>query len=565
VIDRLRIATRGSHLALAQSRYIQKRIDSISDAPYTELIIIKTAGDANQVLSLAEVSGGNERKGLFTKEIEDALLDGRADIAVHSYKDLPTQMVPGLRICSVPQRLESLDLLVFPKVKKASDRPPYIAQGSTIGTSSARRVAQLKHAFPGLNAVLLRGNVTTRMRKLLLPGGPDATLLSAAGVERLMSEGFFNSQSEDAVDIEALEMIPIPCEILVPAPAQGTLAVQCRDDDARALSLLGQIHDEELARMVSAERLILAELEGGCQLHLGTHMIKEQRARHKYYKMYMFLGQDATQNRRKASYQFVRTAASPESLSQGVLDEIMIKIPIILTGKKERSDELAKRYGTLSLPLIASQAIPPDPEVLDSIRKSDGAVAAFFSASGVEAAATFSEFRGDNLQLAAVSKRTASSVAKYLGRQPITGQATGAELAHLLVRETYGPIFAIQAETGRDEFSTILKDAGRDVVKVSLYKTVRLPVAPADFRKLPEKAHVFFASPSAFDAFLERVSLGLAESRTKMDPASWLRESKLRLCSIGTTTTDAMLEKNCVPYAQSEIPDLDLFIQEFGQ
>ncbi|HNN77041.1 MAG TPA: hydroxymethylbilane synthase, partial [Leptospiraceae bacterium] len=137
---RLRIATRGSHLALAQSRYIQSRIAATPNAPQTELVIIKTSGDANQVLSLAEAAGGDARKGLFTKEIEDALLGDHADIAVHSFKDLPTQMVEGLRICAVPQRIESLDILVFPKVKKAYDRLPYVREGSTIGTSSARRV-----------------------------------------------------------------------------------------------------------------------------------------------------------------------------------------------------------------------------------------------------------------------------------------------------------------------------------------------------------------------------------------------------------------------------------------
>ncbi len=550
MIPRLRIATRGSHLALAQSRYIQKRIAELPDAPTTELIIIKTSGDANQVQSLAEAASTDARKGLFTKEIEDALLDERADIAVHSYKDLPTQMVDGLRIAAVPQRLESLDLLVFPKVKKAYDRIPYLAAGSTIGTSSARRVAQLKHLFPEIKAVLLRGNVPTRMRKLLEPDGPDATLLSAAGIQRLSGEGFFEGKGPDAVDLSAFEIIPVPADLMVPAPAQGTLAVQCRITDGRAVSVLSRLHDEELARMISGERLILAELEGGCHLPLGTHMQREYRGKKSFFKMHMFLGEEAAQNRHQKSYQITRCADSPERLSQYMLEDVLYSRELFVTTKESRAREIQKKIpGIKSLPLIETETLPVPADLEAAIRRENGITAAFFSVSGVEAAARISSLRGDNVQFAAVSEKTAEAVSRIFGARAVTGSSTGAELAHVVVEKTYGPVLCFRAEEGREEFSKIVSAAGRTVRDVPLYRTVKLKVPRENLESLPSRAGIVFASPSAFHAWIES--------------AGRLHEEKnLRLCAIGPTTADAMMEMDCVPYAVSHRPDLEEFLKE---
>ena len=556
---RLRIATRGSHLALAQSRYIQSRIAATPNAPQTELVIIKTSGDANQVLSLAEAAGGDARKGLFTKEIEDALLGDHADIAVHSFKDLPTQMVEGLRICAVPQRIESLDILVFPKVKKAYDRLPYVREGSTIGTSSARRVAQLKYLFPEIKPVLLRGNVPTRMRRLLAPDGPDATLLSAAGIERLSREGFFDGKDPDSVDLSLFEIIPIPASIMVPAPAQGTLAIQCRITDSRAIAATSHLHDEELARIIAGEREILARLEGGCHLPLGTHMTRERQKGKTYFQMHMFLGEEAIQNRRKKSYQVTRCADTPERLSKAMLEDVLYSHAIVVTGRPARCAELKQKFPHIhSLPLIDTQILPLPRDLEPSIRKEGGLVAAFFSESGVAAASSIRALREDNVQFAAVSHRTAEAVKNTFGRSAIVGTATGKDLAHAVIEKTYGPVFAFRSQDGREDFMEVLGAAGRPYRDVPLYKTTHLPVDRSQLESLPSRAAVIFASPSAFLSWIKAAGGGSSASAYHL-------ERGLRLCAIGNTTADAMLEMNCVPYAISEHPDLDAFIQELMQ
>lgn len=550
----LRIATRGSHLALAQSRYIQQRIAALPQAPATELIIIKTSGDINQTLSLAETASTDERKGLFTKEIEDALLDEKADIAVHSFKDLPTKMFPGLEICAVPQRLESLDVLVFPRFKKAREHLPYLASGSKIGTSSARRVAQLGFRFPDLVPVLLRGNVPTRISRLLEPGGPDATLLSGAGLERLMKDGTLGGQS---FDISAFEMTAVSPELLVPAPAQGALAVQCRTNDAFAKHILYQINDPALEQIVKAERRILAGLEGGCHLPLGSHAQRTTENGREFARLHIFLGEQAVQNRRGKSYQMVRSHRDSGVLSELVLDEILHARPVVVTARKERSDELAARYpNTRSLPLITVEDVPA-PEGLDESLSGPAAVC-FFSTAAVERAAGLKALRRPGLVFFSVGRKTTQALRETFGVDAVTGPGTGAELARLVLDHAYGTVCAFQAEDGRDEFASIIEAAGRKLVRAVLYRTVPAGVQAPEIASLPRGSRIIFASPSAFRVFF---ALAL-EAAQNQNVHRWIDEHEFRLCAIGPTTKAAMLEQDCVPYTSAEHPDLDAFIEE---
>lgn len=556
----LRIATRGSHLALAQSRYIQSRLAATANAPPTELIIVKTSGDINQTLSLAETASTDERKGLFTKEIEDALLEEKADIAVHSFKDLPTKMFPGLEICAIPQRLDSLDVLVFPKVKKASDHLPYVAPGSKIGTSSARRAAQLQFRFPGLEPVILRGNVPTRIARLLEPGGPDATLLSAAGIERLMKDGTLGGQG--AVDISAFEFVAIAPEILVPAPAQGALAVQCRTGDTYVKTVLSAIHDLELEQIIKAERRILAGLEGGCHLPLGSHAETASENGRTFKRLHIFLGKDATQNRRDHSYQFVRAHKDAGHLATLVLEEILRQYPVVLTGRKERCLELSSRYANIkSLPLIQTEFLPLPEGIGEKLRAASALTVCFFSVTGVRAAARIPELNLPGIQMACVGTKTAEAVEDQFGRKPIVGAGTAADLARLVLDRTYGTVCAFQAEDGRPEFAETLERAGRTLLRVGLYRTVPAGAAPEDLASIPRGAFVTFASPSAFDVFFELAR----QTGEKEGVHRWVDARELRLCAIGPATRAAMLEKNCVPYTSAEHPDLDGFIQELMQ
>jgi hydroxymethylbilane synthase len=231
------IGTRGSQLALWQARWVQAQLDG------AEIVTIKTTGDRITAAALPPVGG----KGLFTKEIEEALLDGRADVAVHSLKDLPTEMDPRLTLGAVPRREDPRDALVG---------SPLAGLGSNarVGTSSLRRAAQLRHLRPDLHLDNILGNVDTRLRKLA-EGQYDAILLAAAGLRRL-----------GLADRIAEILEP---KVMCPAVGQGALAVQCRANDAATLGRLALLEDPAARAEVTAERALLAELGGGCRVPIG--------------------------------------------------------------------------------------------------------------------------------------------------------------------------------------------------------------------------------------------------------------------------------------------------------
>lgn len=238
----LTIGSRGSQLALWQAHYIESRLQSIGVE--TRLVIIKTTGDKITDVPLAQVGG----KGLFTKEIEEALLDGRIDLAVHSLKDLPTVLPDGLAVAAIPERELPFDALVGVPIK---DLKP----GARVGTSSLRRAAQLKLARPDLVIENIRGNLDTRLRKLD-EGLYDAIVLAAAGLRRL---GWGDRIAE-----------LLTPEFMCPAVGQGALAIETLSG-SKAFEICGQLDHEPTRIAVSAERALLAALGGGCQVPIGAH------------------------------------------------------------------------------------------------------------------------------------------------------------------------------------------------------------------------------------------------------------------------------------------------------
>ena len=246
----LKIGTRGSQLARWQTEWVRERLARHS--VQTEVVVITTQGDADVDRPLQELSG----TGFFTKSIEDALLDGRVDIAVHSLKDLPTTFPPGLALGAVPERADPRDVLVARDSNVTS-----IAQlpsGARIGTSSLRRVAQVRYLRSDLEVVPLRGNVPTRVQKVKQGSDLEAALLACAGLERLgLSEAI-------AVRLDPFEVMP--------APGQGALGIEIRADDARALAAVRPLDHPETARCVAAERRVLSGLGGGCQAPVATYV-----------------------------------------------------------------------------------------------------------------------------------------------------------------------------------------------------------------------------------------------------------------------------------------------------
>jgi hydroxymethylbilane synthase len=239
----LTIGSRGSQLALWQARWIQGRLETFGEDARIE--IIKTTGDKITDVPLAKVG----TKGLFTKEIEEALLEGRIDLAVHSLKDLPTEMPEGLVIAAVPERQDPRDALVG---RKLADLPP----GAKVGTSSLRRVAQIRASRPDLVIESVRGNVDTRLRKLD-EGMYEAIVLAAAGLKRL---GWESRIAE-----------VLPPEIMCPAVGQGALAVETRDDGGSGQRVCALLEHAITRAAVTAERALLGALGGGCQVPIGAY------------------------------------------------------------------------------------------------------------------------------------------------------------------------------------------------------------------------------------------------------------------------------------------------------
>jgi hydroxymethylbilane synthase len=248
---KLTYATRRSALALAQCRAFVALLKEKHEGLELVEEQVVTTGDKIQDRPLSEVGG----KGLFVKEIEEALLERRADIAVHSIKDVPGVLPPGLVIACIPTREDPCDVIISPKYTSFDDLP----EGATIGTSSLRRAVSLRAARPDLKIVPMRGNVDTRLRKVD-EGECDAIVLARAGLVRLGLE-------------HRVTWILEP-EISLPAVGQGALGIECRADDEKTRTLLAAMHDELTSRCVSAERGVMVALEGDCKTPLGAFGVR---------------------------------------------------------------------------------------------------------------------------------------------------------------------------------------------------------------------------------------------------------------------------------------------------
>lgn len=248
----IRIGTRGSDLALAQANTVASLLTKAHhlEEGALEIVPIKTSGDLLQEQRLSEVGG----KGLFTKEIEEALYNKRIDMAVHSMKDMPTELPAGLIIDCVLEREDPRDAFISPNARSIETLP----QGAKFGTSSLRRAAQILAQRPDLEIVQFRGNVGTRLKKLE-DGVASATLLAMAGLNRL-------GMPEVATD-------PVPVDKMIPAVAQGVVGIERRVEDEEIAHLLAPIHHVETAIVMAAERTFLAALDGSCRTPLAAHAV----------------------------------------------------------------------------------------------------------------------------------------------------------------------------------------------------------------------------------------------------------------------------------------------------
>ena len=257
------LGTRGSDLALAQTTMVRRALEAAHPGLLIEQKIITTTGDARTAMPLHEPTA--EGAGLFTKQLEEALLSGEIDLAVHSLKDLPVETPAGLELAAILPRAPIDDLLVSRLPGGLAGLPA----GATIGSSSPRRALLIQARRPDLQLIPIRGNVPTRLQKVAAGDPYDATVLAAAGLGRLGHD-----LSKDHLVIDGVTLSLEALDWMLPAPGQGAVAVETRTGD-RAAQLLAPLHDMTTARCVEAERLVLKYLGGGCHLALGALALQQ--------------------------------------------------------------------------------------------------------------------------------------------------------------------------------------------------------------------------------------------------------------------------------------------------
>jgi hydroxymethylbilane synthase len=248
----LRIGTRGSALALAQSTHVKKCVEALSPGLQVELRIIKTTGDRMADASLASIGG----KGVFTKELEDALLSKTVDLAVHSLKDLPTELPSGLAVGAILEREDPRDCMVARFGEQLMELP----RGAVIGTSSLRRQAQIRAIKKGIRLEDLRGNLDTRLAKVAA-GAYSAVVVAYAGVRRL-------GRADEVTEV-------LSPEVILPAPGQGFVAIEIRAEDPETLKWVAQLNHGPSQQAATAERSFLAALGGGCRVPIAAYAREE--------------------------------------------------------------------------------------------------------------------------------------------------------------------------------------------------------------------------------------------------------------------------------------------------
>jgi hydroxymethylbilane synthase len=293
----LLIGSRGSQLALWQAHHISDLLRDKGNV--VDIEIIKTTGDRLQEVTFAQVGS----KGMFTKEIEEALADGRVDLAVHSLKDLPTELPEPFALAATPPRVDPRDVFVSVKFENVAALPA----GARVGTSSQRRRAQLKALRPDIEAVEFRGNVDTRLRKLA-EGKVDAILLAAAGLDRLGKTEWVRERLDP--------------KDFCPAAGQGSLGIETRKDDAATITAVAFLDDAATRFAVTAERAALAALGGGCQVPIGIHCRPKQDAPGED-EIFGVVADPASGKAIRAYHSGLRTGSDPVEFGRAVVAMLM--------------------------------------------------------------------------------------------------------------------------------------------------------------------------------------------------------------------------------------------------
>lgn len=490
---KLRLGTRGSDLALWQANHVAGRLRAAGHE--CELVVLKTRGDRIDDVPLQNVEG----KAFFTAEIERALLDGDVDLAVHSHKDLPIEDAPGLTIAAIPERAPAGErLLVSPAAHDPGAPFLPLREGVRVGTSAPRRAEQIRALRPDLRVRDLRGNVPTRVQRLR-EGRYDAIVLAAAGLERL------------GLDTGELKDVALPTELLVPAPAQGALAIQVRAGDEEVAALCARVlHDEDTARNVRVERALFTAQGGGCNLPLGASLRRTGAPGERAWRMRAFLGPDHPvpgaparwvethgADAEAAAAQAARLLAGGGPTRCGPLAPLRVA----LCGSVGPESVLAARLAVLGAEVVSERAIAfadedgvPLAERLAALAPGDGL--ALTSREAARRVAGRSVAAG--VSIAAVGPGTARVLLDAGHEVDFTGDGGARELARSWPLSAGARVLFPCAAGARRELEEELAARGISVERLVCYRT--LPVAGLELAADVD-ARVYM-SPSAVAAAL---------------------------------------------------------------
>ena len=552
--QRLVIGSRGSELALWQARHIQQCLKEAHPGLEVIIEIITSKGDKIQDVPLAKIGS----KGLFTKELEVALLDGSIDLAVHSLKDLPTELPPGLALGAVPRRENPQDAFVGRTAQSLAE----LAQGATVGTSSLRRRAQLLAARPDLNIVDLRGNVPTRIEKMSSEG-MDAIILAAAGLIRLKMDQHISECLDHST--------------MLPAVSQGALGIEIRDNDSRVAGLVRVLHHDATFDVVTAERALLSGLGGGCQTPLGALCTTEND---RLYLNARIVSPDGTQvftvslDGSKHAAAALGQQAAQDLLAQGA-DRIVAELDagteatgtplqgkrIAITRAQDQSQKLtAALHGlgaeVISFPTIDVRAVTPDTEPPEA-STCDWLI--FTSVNGVRYFSQALEARGRNLDafsrtsICAIGSGTSTLLQEMglsvsLSPNTATAEELGKTLTALEGDLNGKNILLPRGNLARTTLPEILRTAGATVMESIVYETQCTA---------PDAAAVRAFLQQGLDA-ITFTSASTAENlATILGAEQWSElAGRCTIASIGPITTDALKAMGVPPTLEAEQHDI---------
>jgi len=499
------IGSRGSELALWQANFIQKELDKAGVK--TEIKIIKTRGDKQPEERFSEMQG----QGFFTKEIEDALLGKEIDLAVHSYKDLPTTPVKGLTVGAVSYREDPSELLLINKEAVDLKKKLFLKKEALLGTSATRRKVQVLALRPDVIIEELRGNVPTRIQKLR-DKKYDAIFVASAAIERL------------GIDVSEFHAERLSPHELVPAPAQGVLALQIREGDKAMHEVVQKINHPEVEEIVSIERKIFNLFDGGCNLPLGIYCVKERDEEDKpFFKAWAAY---AKTDKEIPRYYYFETR-QPETWPQKVSEKIKSNNPAsVFITRDIREDDFFSRvlkasgYEVSGRAFIEFKSIPfGKPRATDWI---------FFSSK--HAVKYFFEQKPEigNVKIGVIGKSTASQVRTYGKRADFIGYSTdtrmtGKQFANLVKS---GTVLFPQAKDSMRSIQQQFYNKSQ-VIDLPVYETLSKPVDG-----IPDADIMLFTSPSNVEAFLEKKHIKKGQKIIAMGDATANTLKKAGLLSV---------------------------------